>query len=686
MAIFKNKDIATDIRVTDVNVGNIGAKFYSEDENTASIGIYIKNNGQVLNLSTITMKPMLNLYCSDGSIFINEPLVTENATEGFVKYYVSKEVIKHVGTVNAKLFLESETESVHVANFSFDIGDSGTNKEVAKVIDIDIIGDKITEVITANAHLFQGEQGIQGEQGEKGEKGDGLQIDGVVATIGELPAGTTQLTYLVGSVLYFRNDGHSTWIKGTDIKGVDGKAGSIVSIGSDGYWYIDGIKTTTKADMSGEYALKTHTHTISDITNLQTQLDGKALSGHNHDLTYIKQIDGQMYKLFNDVGTVKVISGVDFNTPDSQVTKSGFYYAQAPINAPTGAVNGFVNYEILGNLGKVYYSPYNTNDVYLKTKISGTWGNWIKLNSSTTDMTGYDKTVTLDTKYAPITHTHDEYLTQSESDGLYSSKTHTHTPTEIGTYSKSEIDSKIATAQTGGTVDLSSYLKSADASTTYATKVHTHTIGDISNLQVTLDGKALAGHNHDTVYSKLGHTHAISDITNLQTTLNGKASTTHAHVISDVTNLQTTLDGKALTSHTHTASQVLMSDGTTVQAKIDSLPTSSGSGGTVSAPTWINATLSNGFTGTVKYCKDGFNIVTVNVDITVGSTTTLNTVVASLPQGYLPPMAYLPDLFYNSSTGQADAFFNVGNVFNGVTVAKGLQAGHNIRGQFMFRV
>ncbi|MCH4984228.1 BppU family phage baseplate upper protein [Macrococcoides goetzii] len=555
MAIFKNKDIATDIRVTDVNVGNIGAKFYSEDENTASIGIYIKNNGQVLDLSTITMKPMLNLYAEDGSVFLDEPLTVVSATEGFIKYYVSPEIVKHVGRMNAKLFLESPTDSVHVANFSFDIGDSGTEKDVAKVIDIDILGDKILEIMTVNAHLF---------------KGESLKYEDLT-------------------------DEQKAEIKG-----------SIVDLSS----YAKVGASYTKSESDSKYALKGETST----------------------------------------GTV--------------------------------------------------------------------------------DMTGYDKTATLDTKYAPISHTHSEYLTKTQGDGYYAPKTHTHTASDIGTYTKTEIDNKITTAQTGGTVDLSAYLKSADASITYAPKAHTHTIGDISNLQVTLDGKALASHNHDTVYSKLGHIHAISDITNLQTTLNGKASTTHNHAISDVTNLQNTLDGKAptshthttsqitdfstemskkantahshaigdvtnlqtvldgkaSTSHTHTASQVLMSDGTTVQDKINSLPTSGGSSGSVSAPAWINATLSNGFTGTVKYCKDGFNIVTVNVDITVGSSTGLNTVVASLPQGYLPPMAYLPDLFYNSSVGQADAFFNVGNVFNGVTVAKGLQQGHNIRGQFMFRV
>lgn len=62
---------------------------------------------------------------------------------------------------------------------------------------------------------------------------------------------------------------------------------------------------------------------------------------------------------------------------------------------------------------------------------------------------------------------------------------------------------------------------------------HTLAIGDITNLQTSLNGKA-----------NVGHTHAISEITNLQSTLNGKANIGHGHAISAITNLQTTLNNK----------------------------------------------------------------------------------------------------------------------------------------------
>ena len=52
---------------------------------------------------------------------------------------------------------------------------------------------------------------------------------------------------------------------------------------------LSGYATTTALTqgLAGK-ANATHTHAISDVTNLQTTLDGKAASSHNHDSTYIK--------------------------------------------------------------------------------------------------------------------------------------------------------------------------------------------------------------------------------------------------------------------------------------------------------------------------------------------------------------------------------------------------------------
>ncbi|WP_414049767.1 Ig-like domain-containing protein [Macrococcus animalis] len=237
----------------EINVG--GRKFPSDGEFTIQVAS-THEMAELNIISNISKDAIINSITSD------------------VKTYVSPIITNYMST-NASLFKGepfeySDFTSTQLAALKGAKGDTG------------LTGPQGPQGIQG----VKGDTGAQGPQGIQGPKCDGLQIDGVVATESALPTGTTKLTYLVGTTLYFRNAGSSTWTKGVDIKGVDGKAGSVVTIGSDGYWYIDGVKTSTKADMSGDYALKSHTHTISDITNLQSTLDSKALAGHNHDLTY----------------------------------------------------------------------------------------------------------------------------------------------------------------------------------------------------------------------------------------------------------------------------------------------------------------------------------------------------------------------------------------------------------------
>lgn len=78
--------------------------------------------------------------------------------------------------------------------------------------------------------------------------------------------------------------------------------------------------------------------------------------------------------------------------------------------------------------------------------------------------------------------------------------------------------------------------------------------GVTSGIQTQLNGKQPSGS-----YAAASHTHVIGDITNLQSTLDGKAPSSHTHTISNITGLQTALDGKqaagsyAPASHVHSS-------------------------------------------------------------------------------------------------------------------------------------
>ena len=204
MAIYKNKDIDVSVNVDSIDKGNIKANFYTEDKGTSSIRIYLNWNKNRINLQSINMQPQLDLFHSDGSIFMDEKVDIILAEQGLIQYKITDQVIKHPGTVNAKLFLKNEKESIHVANFSFNIKDSGVTDAVDKEVTVNLVDDSVRRIIqenaiellgegfkddvsielqnyvTSNTELFkgpkgdkgdQGPQGIQGERGIQGEQG-----------------------------------------------------------------------------------------------------------------------------------------------------------------------------------------------------------------------------------------------------------------------------------------------------------------------------------------------------------------------------------------------------------------------------------------------------------------------------------------------------------------------------------
>ncbi|WP_239702992.1 MULTISPECIES: BppU family phage baseplate upper protein [unclassified Mammaliicoccus] len=195
MAIYKNKDIEVNVNEKSAEVGYIDTNFYTEDKSTSSIRITIKNNKRAVDLSKTNLTPKLDLFHSDGSIFMDENINIVLPEQGIIQYKISDRVIKHPGKVNAKLFLKNETQSVHVANFNFTIKDSGITEAVSKEITINIVDDSVRRIIQENAfellgdgfkddvtsdlqnyvstnnELFKGPQGDVGPQGPPGKDG-----------------------------------------------------------------------------------------------------------------------------------------------------------------------------------------------------------------------------------------------------------------------------------------------------------------------------------------------------------------------------------------------------------------------------------------------------------------------------------------------------------------------------------
>lgn len=265
-----------------------------------------------------------------------------------------------------------------------------------------------------------------------------------------------------------------------------------------------------------------HNHSIANVTNLQTTLDGKSNVGHNHnDLYYSKtEVDTALSGKSN-TGHTHAIADVN-NLQTSLDSKASSTHNHAGV-----------------------YEPANAN---IQTHISSN----TNPHSTTASQVGA--------------------YTKGETDTLLNSKSntsHNHAGVYEPVISKAIGYLKSTDGINFTFVNESYSLASHNHAGVYSPVGHTHAIADVTNLQTTLDSKAASTHNHNGTYEPANaniQTH-ISSNTNphgttaaqvgaytqaeTNTLLNGKANSSHTHAIADVTNLQTTLDGKSSTSHTH---------------------------------------------------------------------------------------------------------------------------------------
>lgn len=195
MVIYKNLDFEASINSAATERKNSNTHFYSEDKKTAQVRLYLKWNNREFNLNRSNLKPQLDLFLEDGSIFLDEPVEVTDPEIGLIQYKIPEKINKHFGTVDCKLFLKNENKKIHAANFSFIIKNSGVEDAVAKEISVNIVDDAVRRIIQENAidllgegfeerlnedvfthldnnpELFKGPQGDIGPQGVKGDKG-----------------------------------------------------------------------------------------------------------------------------------------------------------------------------------------------------------------------------------------------------------------------------------------------------------------------------------------------------------------------------------------------------------------------------------------------------------------------------------------------------------------------------------
>lgn len=321
MTIFKSSNISLDIKSTKNDIGDVGVKFYSEDINTTALVIRITKDNEFFNLNEQNYEPKINLFMGDGSIFLNQSVEMIDAENGLVRYLL-KDKVKHAGQVKVKVLLKKADESIHVADFKFEVIDSELDKAVAKEIDVDVLADaferfalKYPEKIRGKAFTYddfteeqlkslKGKDGtvsfeeltpeqklfLKGEKGDTGPKGDA----GAKGDIG--PKGKDgSIVTINPETKVWQIDGSDTEIlaipkepkepEKATIDNIEGLKEKIDLIDKAKPEAIAESKEYTDqriAEHDGKFALKVHAHSISQVTGLTTALSEKAEKQHSH--------------------------------------------------------------------------------------------------------------------------------------------------------------------------------------------------------------------------------------------------------------------------------------------------------------------------------------------------------------------------------------------------------------------
>lgn len=163
MRIYKNKDITTNIETEKLSINNSNTSFYTEDKGSAALRIFIKYRDTAFNLNDTNLTPVLDLFHNDGSIWLDEPLEVIMSDKGLLQYNIPDNVIAHAGLIKAKLFLRNAEQSVHVANFTFDIKDSGIEGAVEKEISVNLVENTVRKIIDEQPEIYKGEPGPKGD-------------------------------------------------------------------------------------------------------------------------------------------------------------------------------------------------------------------------------------------------------------------------------------------------------------------------------------------------------------------------------------------------------------------------------------------------------------------------------------------------------------------------------------------
>lgn len=191
---YKEKKFLVDISNGDISETSNITKFFTEDKNSASLVFNLKYKSDTFDIEETNLLPELYFFHSDGSVWTNLPASIVDT--GQLRFDMPEEIMKHYGLIKASLILKKNNQSVHATNFILRIYDSGLEGAITQVVNVPLVKDYVTDLVTNNPDLlitegvmdqissnvndyihkhkddFRGPKGEVGDTGPRGLKGN----------------------------------------------------------------------------------------------------------------------------------------------------------------------------------------------------------------------------------------------------------------------------------------------------------------------------------------------------------------------------------------------------------------------------------------------------------------------------------------------------------------------------------
>ncbi len=310
-----------------VPIGNTDITFYDSDVGTADLIFYITRNQRPLEVSDENVDCFLMLKAKDGTYIVDTAHVVD-PLYGKVKYTIPKEFLTHTGSVKGQVWVavHGKEDIITEVEFNFAIKDSMLTTIPAV--------DKVNYIRTFEDLRERIEYRVQ-------------YIEESLANGGDY---VTQMDDTFQSGMKSLND----------------RSQQVIN-------EVNNLADNHKQELN---VLKDNN--ITELDNKANQIKEDIEELNNYDTS-----NWQKHKLTGDDGSLERVLNVDLDNPEASLSKTCFVYVSAVTNQPPNMPeNGYLFfYRRTADYMKMEYRPYNSDEVFYRTKHNGSWLDWKELSN-----------------------------------------------------------------------------------------------------------------------------------------------------------------------------------------------------------------------------------------------------------------------------------------------------------------